>query len=85
MKNLKNMLAAITLTAVLMLGATSANAGILLSDFTGTSNQNPCTEQTTKNNGGVAVNDGILVAGFTGILVAGAADPTVNCGIIVGD
>ena len=93
MKNLKNMLAAITLTAVLMLGATSANAGILLSDLAGTVNQNPCTEQTTKVDGGIAINDGIIVAGFTGIIVAGftgiivagAADTPVNCGILMSD
>lgn len=94
MKNLRNLLATITLTAVLMISATTANAGIIMSDAKGDQPQ-PCTE--TKNaprvDKGILMSDftgilvtgftGILVTGFTGILVTGYSQ--VDCGIIMSD
>ena len=63
MKNLKNMMAATLMAAVLMVGTTFAGTGMLLSDFAG--QQNSCGQTTEQTNGG------IIVAGFTGIIVAG--------------
>lgn len=97
MKNLKNMLAAVTLLAVLVLGTTSANAGLLMSDFVNPNQNDPCVE--TEDTG---LDTGIIVAGFTGIIVAGrggiivagrdgiivagkGVTPQVNCGILMGD
>jgi hypothetical protein len=90
MTNLKNLLATITLLAVVVLGTTSANAGLIMSDFTGQGNNNPCTA-----NDGVKLDMGIIVAGITGFIVAGRTGIIVagrdgiivagkdNCGIIV--
>lgn len=71
MKNLKNMMAATLMTAVLMVGTTFAGTGLLMSDFAG--QQNSCGQATEQTNGG------IIVIGFTGIIVIGLT------GIIVGD
>jgi hypothetical protein len=93
MTNLKNLLATITLLAVIVLGTTSANAGLLMSDFSNSGNGDPCTE-----NGDVKLDMGIIVAGITGIIVAGRTgiivagkdgiivagkDGASDCGIIV--
>lgn len=83
---MKNTIATFALAAIMTLGATAANAGILVSDFTGTT-ENPCTAKTTKDTG-ILVSDlvGILVSDFTGILVSDRPAPTtVNCGILVSD
>jgi hypothetical protein len=88
MKNLKNLLAAVTLMAVLMISATTANAGLLVSDFSGGGDTQSCTETNGgKTNWGILVTGftGILVTGFTGILVTGATDTPVNCGILMSD
>lgn len=61
---MKNLITSITLMAVLVMGAISVNAGILVSD------RSACT---TKQDGGIILSDytGIIVAGLTGIIVAG--------------
>ncbi len=83
MKTIKNTIAALVLTAILGLGATTANAGLLMSDFAG----NPQPSCTVKD---TAVNQltGILIVGFagssslTGILMSDFAptctEPTVS-------
>jgi hypothetical protein len=94
MTNLKNLLATITLSAVIVLGTMTANAGILVSDFANQGNDNPCTA-----NDGVKLDMGIIVAGLTGIIIAGRTgiivagrdgiiiagkdDTTSDCGIII--
>jgi hypothetical protein len=94
MKNLKNFMAAITLLTVLVLGTMTANAGILVGDFAGSGQQDPCSEAPTKNDSGTIMSDitGIIVAGFTGIIVAGrdgiivagkGTTGNTDCGIIV--
>lgn len=91
MKNLKNLMAAITLLAVLVLSTTSANAGIIVSDFTGSNGDNPCTDKDgVKVDSGILMSDlgGIIIAGFTGIIIAGksgSGGTPVDCGIILGD
>lgn len=95
MKNLKNLMTAVTLFAVLVLGTASANAGILLGDR-GVSTEDPCAENDTKFDMGIIVagftgiivagRGGIIVAGRDGIIVAGkGGDTQVNCGILMGD
>ena len=92
MTNLKNTVAAITLTAVIAFGSTFAHAGIFVAVFNEkTATERTCVETTTtkaeKMDWGIIVAGlrGIIVAGFTGIIVAGATEttPTVDCGIIV--
>ena len=89
MKNLKNLTATFTLSAVMVLSAVSANAGILLSDRSSVpQTENPCTEAPTKYNSGILMSDlgGIIIAGFTGIIISGNKDGVpVNCGIILTD
>lgn len=92
MKNLKNLMAAVTLFAILVLSTTSANAGIYMTDLTGTPNTDPCTvKDDDKTDWGILMSDfgGIIVAGFTGIIVAGKGinTPTsqVDCGILMSD
>jgi hypothetical protein len=87
MKNLRNLLAIVTLMAVLMISASTAKAGIMMTD--GLKNDNPksCTETNieTKTDWGIIVQGftGIIVQGFTGIIVQGAVDTPIDCGIIV--
>ena len=88
MKNLKNLLATITLMAVLLISAANAKAGILMSDLK--SNDVPsCTEtkDNTKANWGIVITNftGIVITSFTGIVITSATDTPVNCGILMSD
>ncbi len=71
MKNIKNTMAAMSLMAVLGLSATTANAGILLSDRGVNTNQTTCGSTET----------GVFNQ-FTGILIVGLSSVT---GILLGD
>jgi hypothetical protein len=78
-----------TLMAVLMVSASTAKAGILMSDLKGNDTQ-PCTETKgdyTKTNWGVIVQGltGVIVQGLTGVIVQGATDTQVDCGILMTD
>jgi len=90
MKNLRNLLATVTLIAVLMISASTAKAGILLSDLNDGNTQS-CPEvknDSTKSDWGVLVTGftGVLVTGFTGVLVTGFTDGSQDaCGIIMND
>ncbi len=81
MKNFKTLFAALTLTMVLAFGTNMASAGLLISDFTGGSGD-PCQPTET-----VDSVTGIIVLGFTGLLISDFAEtstpPAVDCGIIV--
>ena len=77
MKNLRNLLAIVTFMTVLIISVSTARAGILMTDLKGGGTQS-CTE-TNKTDWG------IIVQGFTGIIVQGAVDTPTNCGIIVQD
>ncbi len=84
---MKKVITTFTLAAIMMMGATFANAGIIVAGFAGDKGKTaePCVE-TNKDLTGIIVASltGIIVAGFTGIIVAGATDDApVNCGIIV--
>ena len=68
MKNLKNMIAAITLVAILMIGTANAQKGVLLSELAGGTGGQCTNSQTDRDASGYT---GIIVAGFTGIIVAG--------------
>ena len=70
MKKIKNTVAAMSLMAVLGLGATAANAGMLMSDFSGGS------EPTCDNTN---------VSSATGIIIVGFAGPSSLTGILLGD
>ncbi len=87
MKNLKKILASLTLAGIIMMGVTSANAGLLLSDFAGGSNE-PCSE--TKSDTAVIMSEAtaIIVSGFTAIIVSGLSNDDcvrVDNGILLGD
>ncbi len=78
MKNMRNLLATVTLMAILMIGASTAKAGIIMNDGLKNDAPKPCTETKT--------DSGVLVTGFTGVLVTGAVDNTpVDCGILIVD
>ncbi len=70
MKNLKNIVAALTLTATLGLGATVANAGVLIADKAPASS-NPCASNSGKE---------ILLAGISFI---GKAGMLISDGLII--
>jgi hypothetical protein len=86
MKNLRNLLAAITLMAILIVSATTTKAGILMTDNLKADNPQPCVEtqdDSTKVDSGILVTfTGILVT-FTGILVTFKNEPQTDCGILV--
>lgn len=87
MKNFKNILATITLTGIIIVGASTAKAGFLVSDFAQHDNQ-PCTETS---NTGILISGltGILISGYTGIIVTDGAAQTGGddelCGFLVSD
>lgn len=79
MKNIKNTIAAMSLMAVLGLGATTANAGLMMSDFSGSPSQPTCSKTET---GIFDQLTGILIVGFTssltGILLGDRQAPCVQ-------
>ena len=85
MKNLKNIATAIALVAVLTLGTFNANAGLLLSDSAGTSNQ--CVKTRTFNFGtfNFRTLTGILASGVTGMLLSDKAGMLLSDGLMLSD
>lgn len=59
-------MAALVLFVMMVLGTTSANAGLLMSDFA-----SPTDEPVSCSDEGIKFDMGIIVAGLTGIIVAG--------------
>jgi hypothetical protein len=86
---MKKTIAAFALATVMMVSTTFANGGILVLGFAGQSNTNECTQPAdNKEKGGIIVSDlgGILVLGFTGIIISDLnSGGTVNCGIVIAD
>lgn len=94
MRKVRNTIAAVTMSAVLLFGATFANAGIIIAGLADQPKTDPCTDTTaTKTDdkstdlGGIIIAglSGIIVADFTGIIVTDLktnSEP-VNCGIII--
>ena len=79
MKNIKNTVAAMTLAAVLGLGAVSANAGILMTGRGANTNNVPTCNAT--ETGVFNQLTGILIVGFaslTGILMTDRQTPCVQ-------
>ena len=79
MKNFKNMISALSLMAVMVFGAVSANAGLLISDRgTGCQNTNTAQEIPNALDGiiiiGVPLVDGIIIIGRTGLLISDRTD-----------
>jgi len=95
MRKVRNTIAAVTMSAVLLFGATFANAGIIIAGLADTpKTEDPCTDKTaTKTDGKSSELGGIIIAGLTGIIVADftgiivtdikADSEPVNCGIII--
>lgn len=86
MKNLRNILATVTLMAILMIGTSTASAGILMTDELVKSEPAPCTETkiNEKVNSGIVVHLTGIILGFTGIVVhVTDIEPTIECGIVV--
>ena len=87
MKNLKKMIAALGLTTAIAMTASTAKAGFLLTDLTDGDTNQPCTEKTdtSKTDWGFILTDatGVVVHGFTGIIIVGATDTPVDCGVVV--
>lgn len=80
MKNIKNLLAAITLVGVLMIGASSARAGLLVSDFAGGgTTDNGCVQEDSYTGVIIAGYTGVIIAGFTGVIIAGFVDNSSPC------
>lgn len=67
MKNLKKIATTLTLTGIIMMGVTSTKAGLLMTDFAGGNNNQPCTTEKIDIN----VNSGIIIGGLTGIIIGG--------------
>jgi len=75
MKNLKNMISAVSLMAVMVFGAISANAGLLISDRnTGCQNTNTAQELPNAFDGiiiiGAPIFEGIIIIGRAGLLIS---------------
>ena len=79
------MIATLGLAIIMMMTVSTAKAGILLADLTGGNTNQPCTEQKDdKTNWGIIISDftGVISHGFTGIIIVGAAENPVDCGVI---
>lgn len=74
---MRNIIAAITLTLVLMVGTTFAGTGLLLSDLTG-SEPTPCTDTAIVPIGFTA----IVPIGFTSIIIFSDVEKTADCAIV---
>jgi hypothetical protein len=88
MKNFRNLLAAVILTAILMVSASTTKAGILMTDDlkSNDTTSQPCTEtgDETKVDSGIIVHLTGIIVHLTGIIVhATGTDSNTNCGIIV--
>jgi len=74
MKNLKNMVAALSLMAVLGFGAVSANAGLLISDRSSNGCAPVKNDILTQLSGilivGAPMLDGIIILGRNGLLIS---------------
>lgn len=92
MKNFKNLFAAIALVAVLTLGTSMANAGIIINSF----GEDECpTESVAGEKDGIIINsftrDGIIINSITGIIINSVTGIIINsfgedekpCGIII--
>ena len=79
MKNLKTYATTLALAGIIMMGVSSAKAGLLVSDFTGGNEPQPCstTDKGVKFDSGILMSDltGIIVSGFTGILMSDIKAP----------
>ena len=78
MKNLKKYATTLALAGIIMMGVSTAKAGLLMSDLTGGNEPQPCstTDKGVNVDSGIIVSGltGIIVSGLTGIIVSGAAD-----------
>ncbi|MDQ3041832.1 MAG: hypothetical protein M3R11_05560 [Acidobacteriota bacterium] len=84
MKNLKNMLSAASLMAVMVFGAVSANAGLLISDRATNTSKGQCTIK----GGFLQELAGIIILGapsLNGIIILGAPECTEKDGLLISD
>ena len=85
MRVLKGWITTTVLMATLMVSTASANGGIIIAGLNQPTPA-PCTEtRDDKSDIGIIIAGvGIIIAGFTGIIIAGGAEETPDCGIIFG-
>ena len=92
MKNLKNMLTAVAMTAVLGVGTVSANSGFIITDKSANTTK-PCA---VKDGGILQQMSGIIIVGLSGFILSDlhglimSDAPTVGCdnngnGLIMSD
>lgn len=95
MNNFKKLFTTAALTGIIILGATNAQAGLLMSDFNKKADTRPCAEKTQKTRSGsynlpdfgfIVSGFGFIVSGLTGIIIADSAKqaPT-DCGFTAKD
>ena len=85
MTTLKGWITTFVLMASMMVSTTFANGGIIIAGRNEPT-PSPCTEpgKEIKNEIGIIIAGvGIIIAGFTGIIIAGAIDEPADCGIII--
>lgn len=88
MKNSNSKVAAFVMMAILVLGTTSANAGILVSDVTKieTKTSQTCSTTEEKPDWGIVIHNlvGIVIHNLVGILVSDSKTSTpIDCGIVI--
>lgn len=80
---MKNIFATIALTVIIGIGATSANAGVMLTELTGSDNPQPCVETTETLDWGIYLTE--LTGGIFGTNNDKSEDVRVDCGILMAD
>lgn len=93
MNSIKKATATIAVFGIIILGVNSVQAGMLMSDFAGGNDNQPCVEKVdTKDGQGTKVDHGIIISGLATIFGNGVvdalfgksdADVQTNCGIII--
>lgn len=89
MKNLKNTITTVGLMAVLGMGTTMANAGILISDKASqTGGTEPAKCSATTTNGVMSAITGLIVVGLNGLILSDGlllSDAPCRSGILISD
>ena len=86
MRTVKGWITTTCLVSMLMVSTMTANAGVIIAGVTAPAPA-PCTEKSTKEKvdfGVIIAGIGIIIAGFTGIIIAGVkAEPVEECAVII--
>lgn len=84
MKTIKKLASTLALAGIIIIGVSSAKAGIIVSLSETSKSETPCTETIdSKVEHGIIVSLTGIIVSLTGIIVSYKDVPSTDCGIIV--